>query len=122
MNRKKPKPDDDAMLMRSIVFNANRNMRFVALFTMVYGGLTCLSVVGAIIGVPLIIAGTRLREAANALEQYAKSGEAGPLQTAIDNGSRYFAIQKALIIVSLVFTVIYLVAIVVILGNKLALF
>ena len=37
------------------------DMRFVGLFTIIYGVLTCLTIIGALIGVPTIIIGLRIR-------------------------------------------------------------
>lgn len=41
------------------------DMRFVGLFTIIGGAFACLGIITAIIGVPVIISGLRLHEAAD---------------------------------------------------------
>ena len=38
------------------------DMRFVGMFAIIYGALTCLSIIGALIGVPIIFVGLRMRK------------------------------------------------------------
>jgi len=82
------------------------DMRFVAIYTIVIGALACLSIVGAIIGVPLIIAGLRLRDAAGSFSNYTLAGETAMLAEAFERQKTYFTIHKWIIIASLVFAVV----------------
>lgn len=83
-------------------------MKFVGLFTIIYGGLVCLSIIGAIIGIPLIIAGLRLREAADSFEVYSKSNDTATLRKGFEQQGRFFFIQKIIIIVGLVLMALYI--------------
>ena len=89
----------------------SKDMRFVGVFTIVYGVLNCLTIIGAIVGVPLIFMGIRLRESADHYDYYNSTGDLLALQNAIDKQYKYFNIQKIIIIVSLIFIVLYIIAI-----------
>jgi len=78
------------------------DMRFVGLFTIIYGALSCLSIIGAVVGIPLIIAGLRLRDSADTFIGYQNSKEEGTLLKGFELQSKYFFIQKVIIIVSLI--------------------
>lgn len=88
------------------------DMKFVGLFTIIYGAITCLSIIGALIGVPLIIAGLRLREAADEYKMFQISNDKNSLRIAFEKQSKYFNILKILIIVSLVLLVLYIIGII----------
>ena len=50
---------------RSMFGKMTSDMRFVGLFTIIYGAINCLSIIGAVIGVTMIFIGIRMREAAD---------------------------------------------------------
>lgn len=85
------------------------DMRFVGIFTIIGGAFACLGIITAIIGVPVIISGLRLREAADSFSNYAAAGDFAALQQGLECQGRYFFIQKVLIIIGLVFTALYLI-------------
>ncbi len=89
-----------------------KDMRFVGLFTIIYGVINSLTIIGAIIGVPLIFMGIRIREAADHYDYFNSSGDMNALQNAIDKQYKYFNIQKILVIVSLFFIALYIIAII----------
>lgn len=93
-----------------MVDKMRNDMSFVGLFTIIFGALYCLSIVGALIGVPLIIAGLRIRESAESFEDF-NNGDRSALTRALEKQRSYFFIQKILIIVGLVFLVLYIIAI-----------
>ncbi len=89
------------------------DMRFVGMFTIVYGVLTSLSIIGAIIGVPLIFAGLRIREAADEFNVFRLTNDNASLKKGFELQGKYFYIQKIIIIVGLILTVLYIIGIVV---------
>jgi hypothetical protein len=91
-------------MFQMMVTKLNGDMRFVGLFNIIYGGLVCLS----IIGVPLIIGGIRLREAADSFEVYLRSSDFAALEKGLERQSRFFFIQKVILIVALVITGLYI--------------
>ena len=51
-----------------------KDMRFIGWVSMIYGILTCLSIAGAIVGVPLIIASHRFIEGINRFDLFRQTG------------------------------------------------
>ena len=90
------------------VSKMNSDMNFVGLFSIIYGALTCLSIVGALIGIPLIIMGLRLRKAAASFEQFDAHGSRDALRRAFEKQRSFFFINKVLIIIGIVFFVLYI--------------
>lgn len=88
------------------------DMRFVGLFTIIYGVLTCLTIIGAIIGIPTIIIGLRIREAADHFSTYKMTNNAASLRQGFEIQGKYFRLIKILIIIGLVFTLLYIIFII----------
>jgi hypothetical protein len=93
------------------------DMRFVGIFTLIYGAFTCLGIITAIIGVPVIIMGLRLREAAEQFERYARAGDTQALSAALERQAKYFRIQKIFLLISLAFMALYFIVIFFVIGT-----
>jgi hypothetical protein len=78
------------------------DMKFVGLFHIIYGALNCLTIIGAVIGVPFIIAGLRLRESADSFSTYLRTNNIKIMESALERISRFISIYKILIIIYLV--------------------
>ncbi|MFZ0454508.1 MAG: DUF5362 domain-containing protein [Ignavibacteriaceae bacterium] len=89
------------------------DMQFVGIFYIIIGALQCLSIIGAIVGIPLIICGLRLRESADSFRGYLTTNDTGMLENALERQSRFFFIQKILLIISIVIFVLYIIFIIV---------
>ncbi|HYF02222.1 MAG TPA: DUF5362 domain-containing protein [Patescibacteria group bacterium] len=85
------------------------DMAFFGIWQIVVGAFTCLSIVGAIIGVPTIIGGLRLRDAAEAFRGFAGSQDQNALAEALEKQSRFFSIQKILVFITIAFFVLMMV-------------
>ena len=83
-----------------------RDMRFMGYVYIIGGALYCLSIIGAIIGVPVLISGLRLKDAADSFGSYGIQPNASELRMALENQAKFFYIQKILIIVGIVLTVV----------------
>ncbi len=88
------------------LFNMARDMRFMGIAYIILGGLYCLSIFGTLIGIPWLISGIRLRDSGDSFNYYADSRNINQLQNAIEQQSRFFRIQKILIIVMIVLVVV----------------
>jgi hypothetical protein len=88
------------------------DMKFVGIFYIVVGAIYCLTIVGAVIGIPFIICGLRLRESSDAYNGYLTSNDAGMLERAFERQGSFFFIQKVLLIIGLVLMVIYIIFII----------
>ncbi|MCP4571099.1 MAG: DUF5362 domain-containing protein [bacterium] len=83
------------------------DMRFMGWVSLIYGIITCLSIVGALVGVPMIIAAHRFIEGINRFEVYRQDRSEGELRTGFHELGRSFRIQKILVVIHLVLTVGY---------------
>ncbi|RPI66205.1 MAG: hypothetical protein EHM47_17215 [Ignavibacteriales bacterium] len=92
------------------------DMNFVGIFYIITGALYCLSIIGAVVGIPIIISGLRVRESANQFQAYLTTNDTMALEQAIERQSRFFFIQKVLMIITLVLFVLYIIAIIVFIG------
>jgi len=100
-------------MLRTTITKLSSDMRFVGLFFIIVGVLYSLTVIGAVLGIPLIISGLRLRESSDSFSSYMLSGDNNMLERALERQSRFFFIQKIFIIITLVFMVLYIIAIIV---------
>ncbi len=83
------------------------DMRFMGWVGLIYGILTCLSIVGAVVGVPLIIAAHRFIEGVNRLENYRRESSESELKAGFADIGRSFRYLKVLTIIQIVLTVGY---------------
>jgi len=96
-------------LMSTNLDNMTKYMRFLGLLAMIGGVIYCLTIIGAIFGIPYYIMGKRMRESADAFTNYSSNSSAGDLETAIDKQTRALFIQYILAIISLVIIALYIV-------------
>lgn len=99
-------PTGEAIEFGFIVTKLISDMKFVAWITIIEGAITCISIIGAIIGIPVLISGLRLKEAAEELAIYKNSNDFTYLKRALDKQQRFFFIQKILMIVGIVFGIL----------------
>jgi hypothetical protein len=100
-------------MLRTTISKLNSDMRFVGMFYIIIGALYSITIIGAIMGIPLIISGLRLRESSDSFSSYMLSGDNNMLERALERQSRFFFIQKIFIIITLVVMVLYIIAIIV---------
>ena len=85
-----------------------RDMRFNAYYSIISGGLICLTIIGALWGVPLIIAGLRLRDAADKYDEHMRTNDIQAIYQGFEKQRSYFFIIKVFIIIGLAFFVLYI--------------
>jgi len=85
------------------------DMNFVGIFYIIVGVLYSLTIIGAILGIPLIICGLRLRESSTSFTSYVVTNDESMLERALERQSRFFFIQKVFMIITLVIFVIYII-------------
>lgn len=89
-----------------------KDMRFIGMYHIVTGAIACLSIVGAIFGIPIIIIGLRMREAADQFDIFKASNNAQALRQGFELQGKFFNIWKILVIVGIVIVVLYIIALV----------
>ncbi len=95
--------------LKPIVAKMVSDMKFMAIATIVSGGLNCLSIIGAVVGIPLIIAGLRLKDAAEAFTSYIHNNDMASLQRAMEQQRTYFFIHKIMFIVGISLAILIIV-------------
>ncbi len=85
------------------------DMKLVGIVSIICGVLYCLTCIGALLGIPFILAGMRLRESAGAFLSYSNTKNPNQLDAALQKQSKYFFIQKIFIIASLILFVLYII-------------
>ena len=100
-------------MLRTTVSKLSADMRFVGIFFIIVGALYSITIIGAILGIPLIISGLRLRESSDSFSSFLLSSDNNMLERALERQSRFFFIQKIFIIITLVVMVLYIIAIIV---------
>ncbi len=98
-------------MLNTILSKMSGDMRFVGIFYIILGALYCLTIVGALVGIPFIICGLRLRESADSFSSFLVGGDASSLDRALERQSSFFFIQKVLMIIALVMIVLYVILI-----------
>ena len=63
------------MLPTETLAKLGRDLRFVGTFHVVYGALQCLSIIGAIVGIPYLLFGLRSRDAGEAFIRHAEMAD-----------------------------------------------
>lgn len=81
-----------------------KDMNFVGTFVLIYGVLNCLSIIGMIIGIPLIFAGLHLRGAGEHFSLFKTTNNSASMRTGFELQGKFYRIIKIIIIVSLVLT------------------
>ncbi len=100
---------NESPAMQMTIPKMTGDMRFVSIFYIIVGVLYSLSIIGAVIGIPLILSGLRLRESADSFSSFLFSNESAMLENALERQSSFFFIQKVMMIIILVGLVINIV-------------
>jgi hypothetical protein len=100
-----------SQMLQYTVNKMSGDMKFVGVFYMILGVLYCLTIVGAVIGIPFIICGIRLRESADSFNMYISTNDGSMLERAIERQSKFFFIQKVLMIIALALIILYIILI-----------
>jgi len=87
------------------------------MFQIIYGTLTSLTIIGAIFGIPMLISGLRLREAADELNTFRRTNSTDALRRGFELQGKFFNIQKIIILIGIAIFVIYILAIVLFFGS-----
>lgn len=99
-------------------FNANltkltKDMKFWAWYTIISGGLACLTIFGALLGVPQLIAGLRLKDSIEDFEAYLTNGSLENIEHAIEKQLKYYNIMKNIIIITLILFALLIIVLVI---------
>lgn len=82
------------------------DMKFVGVAAMIYGFFNCLSLAGAVMGIPIIIASNRFLEAVKILQRYRQSGQQDDLSRAFQEMGRSFRLLKTVVLITIAMSVL----------------
>ncbi len=103
-------------IYNSIINSLSGWMKFLGIYTTVMGAISCIGIITAAIGIPLIFAGISLTKGSTAIKEYADFNSPHILYNVFNYLKKYFKIQGILAIVALALTVLYIVILLVILA------
>lgn len=99
-------------MMQQMIIKMCGDMKFMGIFTIIVGAINSLSLIGAIIGIPLIFAGMRLNEASENFKSYAFSQDENILSQGFEKLGKYFYIYKIITIVGIILALLYIIGII----------
>jgi len=116
-NATEVKYDDNQIrtLMENKLPEMTKYMKFIGTFTLIVGILYCVTIIGAIFGIPMYFMGRRLRESADSFLKYRRSNSGQDLYNAIEKQSRAFFIQYVFSIIGLVMMGLYFIIMIILL-------
>jgi len=77
------------------------DMKFVGVSAMIFGIMNCLSLAGAVMGIPIIIAANRFLESVKILQEYRLSGRREDLATGFHEMGRSFRLLKIVVLITI---------------------
>lgn len=99
-------------IMNSMIDSLSGWMKFIGIYTIIIGAISCLGIITAAIGVPLIFAGIALNKGSDNIKNYKQCNNPYVLNEVFTSLNKYFKIQGILTIVGIVLTVVYIVFII----------
>ena len=93
------------------------DMRFVGMFVIIYGALACLSIIGALWGVPIIIVGIKMREAADQFAIFRTTNDSAAMRNGFEIQGSFFRIVKILIIIGLVLALLFIIIMIIVISS-----
>jgi hypothetical protein len=101
----------NSLMLHSIIDSLSGWMKFIGIFTIVIGSITCIGVISAAIGIPLIFAGIALIKGSKSIKNYKQYSSPYTLHEVFTSLNKYFKIQGILAIMGIVLFAIYIVVI-----------
>lgn len=104
-------------LMSEKIPQMAKYMKFIGTFTIIVGIIYCLTIIGAIVGIPMYYMGRRFRESAQSFLEYRRSDSKQDLYNAIEKQSRAFFIQYIFVLVGLVLMGLYIIGLIILFSS-----
>ncbi len=86
----------------TLVYKMGKDMNFLGVIAVIYGILSCLSIIGAVVGIPIIFAGMRMRESSDYYKAYSQSKDMSILTSAVERQERFLYIFKIAAIIGII--------------------
>lgn len=95
-------------IFNSVIDSLSGWMKFIGIYTIVLGAITCIGIITAAIGVPLIFAGIALTNGSKSIKAYKNYNSPYILKDIFTAFNKYFKIQGILIIIGIILTIVYI--------------
>ncbi|QNU65326.1 DUF5362 domain-containing protein [Ruminiclostridium herbifermentans] len=102
--------------INSMIDSLSGWMKFMGIYTIIAGVISCLGIISAAIGVPMIFAGIALIKGSDYLKNYKLNSNPHVLNELFTSLNKYFKIQGILAIIGIVFLIICIVLSVILAG------
>ncbi len=99
-------------IMNSMIDSLSGWMKFMGIYTIIMGAISCIGIITAALGVPLIFSGIALNKGSDNIKNYKQSNNPHVLNEVFTSLNKYFKIQGILTIVGIVLSVIYFIFII----------
>jgi hypothetical protein len=96
-------------IMNSMIDSLSGWMKFMGIYTIIAGAFSCLGIITAAIGVPLIFAGIALIKGSKSIKTYKQYNNQYNLNEVFTSLNKYFKIQGILTIVGIVLSIIVII-------------
>jgi hypothetical protein len=107
--------DNTTPMLQLVIKKLSGDMKMIGAILVFIGALSCMTIIGLILGLPTIIMGIRLRESAESFRLYSTTGDTTALEAAFIKQERYFFTQKVIMLGGLLVMFLF-VAVVVMFG------
>ncbi|MDX1638712.1 MAG: DUF5362 family protein [Balneolaceae bacterium] len=84
-----------------------RDMTFFSVFYIIQGALLSLTIIGALIGIPMIIYHLKLNQSAKSFRSFVRSSDFFHLHKAFENQRQFFLFYKVLLIIMILIFLLY---------------
>ncbi len=84
-----------------------QDMKFIGILEIILGAVASLTIIGAVVGIPAIVSGLRLRESASLFTAAVQAGDVGVLQSALEQQARFFKLQKVIRVAAIALILLY---------------
>ncbi len=101
--------EENNSILKSLIFSMKGDMKFVSIMLIIIGGASSLTIVGLIYGIPMILAGLRLKDSAENLNNYIITDQKSFFELGIENLGQHFKFMKIQYIIIIVMFVLYII-------------
>ena len=88
------------------IYRMSKDMKFMGIVSIVYGAISCLTILGAIFGIPYIIMGIRLKDSGEHYQRYAEMNNPADLEFAFLKQQSFFFLTKVITIIGIIFFIL----------------
>ncbi len=100
--------NQNSYMAPSIIDSLSGWMKFMGIYTIVVGAITCIGIITAAIGIPMIFSGIGLTNASKSLKAYKDYNNQFTLNDFFTYLNKYFKIQGIFAIIGIALSVIYI--------------